>query len=170
MRKDKKPVGKAVCYLLFLLAVYSMETAHMPLAVLGFRVDVLPCIPAAIALMEGPVMGAAFGLVTGLCYDAGTVGVDGLFPLYFMLFGLLAGWVSARYLRRMFPSMLLLSACGMLVIGLFRYGFSVMLFEGASFPLAFQSLCGEILLNLLLSPVIYLPARTIARRFERVRA
>ncbi len=169
MQRDKPPVLKIACYILFLVLVYVLETANMPFSILGVRVDLLPCIPAAVALMEGPVLGAAIGLLTGMFYDVGFIGVDGLFPFYYMLFGLAAGTVSMRFLRRMFPSMLLLSASGMLIIGLFRYSFSVILFEGASFPLAFQSLCAEILLSMLFSPLVYLPIRQIARRFDRLR-
>ena len=123
MRRER-PVLKTICYLLFLVLVYVIETANMPLALFGFRIDLLPCIPAAIALMEGPFFGGMFGLLTGILYDVGFVGVDGLFPIYYMLFGIAAGAVSMRFLRRMFPSMLLLSTCGMLLIGMLRFGFS----------------------------------------------
>ena len=167
MRRER-PVLKTICYLLFLVLVYVIETANMPLALFGFRIDLLPCIPAAIALMEGPFFGGMFGLLTGILYDVGFVGVDGLFPIYYMLFGIAAGAVSMRFLRRMFPSMLLLSTCGMLLIGMLRFGFSVMLFSGAPFPLAFQSMCGEILVSVVLSPVIFLPVRASARRIYRM--
>lgn len=168
MLRERPPIFKIVLYVLFLVLVYVVETAHMPLRLLGFHIDLLPCIPAAVALMEGPALGGLLGLFTGVLYDVGFVGVDGLFPIYYMLFGIVAGVVSMRFLRRMFPSMLLLSTCGMLLVGLIRYGFSVLLFSGAPFPLAFQSMCGEILVAVALSPVIYLPVRTIARKFDRM--
>lgn len=166
--KREQPILKFVLYLLFLVLIYVIETAHLPLELFGFHIDLLPCIPAAVALMEGPAWGGLFGLLTGVMYDVGFLGVDGLFPIYYMLFGIVAGAVSMRFLRRMFPSMLLLNTCGMLLIGLIRYGFSVLLFSGAPFPFAFQSMCGEILVTVLLSPFVYLPVRTIARRFDRM--
>lgn len=168
MLRERPPILKIVLYLLFLILVYVVETAQIPLAVFGFRVDLLPCIPAAIALMEGPALGALFGLFTGILYDVGFIGVDGLFPIYYMLFGIAAGVVSMRFLRRMFPSMLLLSACGMLLIGMIRYGISVLLVSRAPFLLAFQAMCGEILVTAALSPLVYLPVRTIARKFDRM--
>lgn len=168
MQRKRPAILKVVLYILFLILVYVIETANMPLSIFGFRVDLLPCIPAAIALMEGPLFGGAFGLMTGILYDVGFIGIDGLFPLYYMLFGLAAGALSMRFLRRMFPSMLLLNTCGMLVLNLFRYGIVVLLMGGTSFPLAFQSMCGEILVTVALSPIVYLPVRTIARRFDRM--
>ena len=167
MRRDR-PVLKTILYLVFLVLIYVLETANIPLMLFGFHIDLLPCIPAAVALMEGPFFGGLFGLLTGVLYDVGFTGVDGLFPLYYMLFGIAAGAVSMRFLRRMFPSMLLLSTCGLLLIGMMRYGFSVLLFAHAPFPLAFQSMCGEILVSTLLSPLVYFPVRTIARRFDRM--
>ena len=47
MRRER-PVLKTICYLLFLVLVYVIETANMPLALFGFRIDLLPCIPAYI--------------------------------------------------------------------------------------------------------------------------
>ena len=73
-----------------------------------------------------------------------------------------------KFLRRMFPSMLLLSTCGMLVLGLVRYGLSLMLIYKVPFPLAFQAMCGEILLTIVLSPIVYFPVRNISRRFEKI--
>lgn len=168
MQRERPPVLKIVLYILFLILVYVLETANMPLSVFGFHIDLLPCIPAAVALMEGPLLGGLLGLLTGVLYDVGFVGVDGLFPIYYMLFGIAAGALSMRFLRRMFPSMLLLNTCGMLIISLFRYGFTVLLAGGTSFPLAFQSMCGEILVTVALSPIVYLPVRAIARRFDRM--
>lgn len=167
MLRERPPMLKIVLYTLFLILVYVVETAYIPLKLFGFHIDLLPCIPAAVALMEGPALGGLLGLFTGILYDVGFIGMDGLFPIYYMLFGIVAGVLSMRFLRRMFPSMLLLSTCGMLLIGMMRYGFSVLLLSGAPFPLAFQAMCGEILVTVALSPVVYLPMRTIARKFDR---
>lgn len=168
MQKEQPAVLKYVVYTIFLIIAYSIETANMPLEILGFRVDILPCIPAAVALMEGPVLGGFIGFMTGMLYDVGLIGVDGLFPIYYMLFGILAGALSMKFLRRMFPSMLLLSTCGMIVIGLLRYGLSLMIISKVPFPLAFQAMCGEILISIILSPIVYFPIRNISRRFEKI--
>lgn len=166
MQRERPQVVKVVFYLLFLALLYVLETSNLPLRIFGFRIDLLACVPAAVALMEGPFLGGALGLATGILYDVGYVGVDGLYPIYYMLFGVLAGLLSARFLRKMFPSMLLLTTCGMLILGLMRDGFALLLYTGASFPLAFQSMCGQILVAIALSPLVYLPVRAIYRRFD----
>lgn len=168
MQKEQPVIVKYIVYLLFLILLYAIETANIPLEIFGVRIDLLPCVPAAVALMEGPVLGGFIGFMTGMLYDIGFIGVEGLFPIYYMLFGIAAGALSMKFLRRMFPSMLLLNTCGMLILGLVRYGLSLMLISKVPFPLVFQAMCGEILLTIILSPIVYFPIRNIARRFERI--
>ena len=79
-------IVKYIVYLLFLIVLYSIETANIPMEIMGFRIDLLPCVPAAVALMEGPVLGGFIGFMTGMLYDIGFIGVEGLFPIYYMLF------------------------------------------------------------------------------------
>ena len=118
MQREHTTGVKILTYTLFLLVCYLLETATglCRLQLFGVRIDVLCCIPAAVALMEDPAVGAAVGLMTGLLYDVSGAGIEGLYPLYFMLFGALAGAVGGRYLRRIWPSHLLLTAGGMLVL------------------------------------------------------
>lgn len=166
LMRDRIPIVKIVCYLLLTVLVYVIETAAGLPRVRGFHIDLLPCLPAAAALFDGPVAGAAVGIVVGLLYDVGYAGAEGLLPVYYMLFGLAAGALSARFLGKMFPSMLLLTSCGMLVLGVLRCCLALTLAAGMSLLLAFQSMCGQILVTALLSPLIYLPVRAISRRFD----
>ena len=168
MQKEQPIIVKYIAYLLFLIVLYAIETANIPMEIMGFRIDLLPCVPAAVALMEGPVLGGFIGFMTGMLYDIGFIGVEGLFAIYYMLFGIFAGAISMKFLRRMFPSMLLLSTCGMMFLGLIRYGLSLMIISKVPFPLAFQEMCGEILLTIVLSPIVYFPVRNISRRFEKI--
>lgn len=169
MQRERIPVLKIVIYAALLVLLFVLETANgMPVRVFGFRVDVLPCVMAAAALVDGPVEGCILGLLTGVLYDAGFTGPEGLYPLYFMLFGTAAGFFSQRYLRRIFPSMLLITAVSMLLLDLMRYGFSLLLRNNAPFLLFFQAMCGETLIAAVLSPFVFLLVRGISRKFERM--
>lgn len=168
MQRDGKFVLKFICYGLLTVLVYLLETGT-PLhrvRLLDVSVDVLACLPAAAALFEGPALGTAIGFLTGLLYDLAGNGIEGLYPLYFMLFAALAGGVSGRWLRRIWPSHLLLTAGGMLALRLIQFG--LMMVVDSGFPaLAFlQSMYAQVLVALLFSPVIYLLCRFIARRFD----
>ena len=56
MQKEQPIIVKYIAYLLFLIVLYAIETANIPMEIMGFRIDLLPCVPAAVALMEGPVL------------------------------------------------------------------------------------------------------------------
>lgn len=170
MQRDRTTTYKIVSYIIFLIVLYLLETATPlgGLKLFGARLDLLFSVPAAVALMENPAVGAAIGLTTGILYNLAGTGVEGLLPLYFMLFATFAGAISGRYLRRIWPSHLLLTAGGMLILRGFQFVLSMV---GVSYPILpfLQSMYGEILAAIVLSPFIYLPVRTMARRFDRMK-
>ena len=171
MQRDRTTTYKIVIYAVFLVILYLLETAtglgglHM----FGARLDLLFSVPAAVALFETPAVGAAVGLMTGILYDLAGTGVEGLLPLYFMLFATFAAAISGRYLRRIWPSHLLLTAGGMLILRGIQFVAAAIL--GQAYPVLpfLRSMYGEILAAIVLSPLIYLPARTLARRFDRMK-
>lgn len=164
--KEQPVALKFIAYTVVLIIIYSIETANIQFKFFGFKIDILPCVPAAVALMEGPVLGGFIGFMTGMLYDVGFIGIDGLFPIYYMVFGILAGIISIKFLRKMFPSMLLLNTCGMMILALIRYGLSLMAISKVPFPLVFQAVCAEILITIFLSPIVYIIVRNISRKFE----
>ena len=166
MVKERPPVGQVTCYLLVLLLAYLVSTTAAPLRVLGYRVDLICCVPAAVALMDGPAMGMAFGIAAGIAYDMALTGVEGLYPLYFMLFGVAAGLFASRFLRRIFPSMLLLTVAAVVGLSLLRMLGFLLLRQRFDLLLYLQHLCGEALLTAALSPLVYLPIRSIYQRAQ----
>ena len=160
MQRDRTTTYKIVIYAVFLVILYLLETATGlgGLHLFGARLDLLFSVPAAVALFETPAVGAAVGLMTGILYDLAGTGVEGLLPLYFMLFATFAAAISGRYLRRIWPSHLLLTAGAAAILG---QAYPVLPF--------LRSMYGEILAAIVLSPLIYLPARTLARRFDRMK-
>lgn len=171
MQKDRTTIYKVIIYTIFLLFLYLLETAtglsHVRL--FGARLDLLFSIPAAVALMEDPAVGAAIGLFTGILYDLSGAGIEGLLPLYFMVFAALAGGISGRYLRRIWPSHLLLTAGGMLILRGLQFMLAAIV--GIGYPVMpfLKSMYGEILAAVVLSPIIYLPVYLLARRFDRMK-
>lgn len=171
MQRDRTTTYKVISYTIFLVVLYLLETATglSQVRLFGVRLDLLFSVPAAVALMEDPAVGAALGLFTGILYDVSGAGVEGLLPLYFMVFAALAGGVSGRYLRRIWPSHLLLTAGGMLILRGLQFMFMALI--GAGYPIIpfLKSMYGEILAAVVLSPIIYLPVYLLARRFDRMK-
>jgi len=164
MQKEHPPLGQLVCYGLILLAAYLVSTSSTPLRILDYRVDLLICVPAAVALMDGPYMGMAFGVATGIAYDMAMTGVEGLYPIYFMVFGVAAGLFARRFLRRIFPSMLLLTVACVVCLAAFRLLGMFILQLHFDLLLYLQRVCGEAMLTAVLSPLVYFPAYAVYQR------
>lgn len=166
LKEHRLPIWRILCYLLVLFIVFLIGSAPVPLNIHGYRIDLLGCVTAAIALMEGPYLGMTFGILTGLAYDIGRSGIEGFYPMYYMLFGIAAGIFANRFLRRIFPSMLLLTAAAAIGVDIFRL-FGMFLLQ-QRFDLLYyaQYSCGEALLTVLLSPLVYLPVRAIYHRLR----
>ncbi len=169
MQRDDKFVLKFISYGLLTVLIFLLETGT-PLrrwTLLGVSVDFLACVSPAVALFEGPALGAAVGFLSGLLLDLAGNGVEGLYPLYFMLFAALAGAAGGRWLRRIWPSHLILTAAGMLALKLLQFGLLRLTLEAFPSFLYLQTMYAQILAALVVSPVIYLLCRFIARRFDR---
>lgn len=166
MQSERISPVKILLYTGLLFLIFVLETA-LPIRLFGFRIDVLPCVALAAALLDGPVEGVFLGLLTGLFYDVSYTGAEGLLSIYYMLCSGLAGFLSQRYLRKMLPSMYLLTACVALPIGLCRYAYSWLEQKPTEALLFFQKLCGETLIMVAFSTIVYGIVRMISRRFAK---
>lgn len=166
MQKERPPLGQIVCYMLILLAAYLVSTSSAPLRILGYRVDLICCVPAAVALMDGPYMGMAFGVAAGVAYDMAATGIEGLYPMFFMVFGVAAGLFARRFLRRIFPSMLLLTMASVVCLSAFRLLGFVILQQRFDLLLYLQRVCGQAMLTAALSPLVYYPVRAVYLRAQ----
>ena len=166
MQKEHQPVAQLVFYGLVLLAAYLVSTTTAPLRLLGYRIDLIGCVASAVALMEGPYAGMGFGIAVGIAYDMGLTGIEGLYPIYYMLFGIGAGIFSNRFLRRIFPSMLLLTVASVLGLSLFRLLGFFILQQRIDLLLYAQRVCGQAMITAVLSPLVYLPIRFFYNRFH----
>lgn len=168
MQREHIPAGKIALYTVILVVLFVLESANgLPVRVLGQRIDILPFAVASVALLDGPVEGAAVGLLAGALYDLGFGGAEGLYALYYLLTGIAAGLLGQRFLRRVYPSALLLGTGMMLLLGLWRF-FLIWVFGRTSEPLLYlQSMSGQTLVAALFSPIAYLAVRTVSRRFVK---
>lgn len=166
MQREYVSIPKIVLYILFALLVYVLQsTIYGTWSLRGYHLDLLPALVAAAALLDGPAEGVIIGVTVGLFYDMGFIGVDGLYPLFFLLFGFIAGEMSRLTLSGSYVSMVLMTAFEMVVLGLVRYFAYLLPQTGASFLLVLRQIAGGTLLACLFCFVIYLPMQKISRRF-----
>lgn len=129
-------------------------------------IDLLPALVTAAALLGGPAEAAVVGLTVGICYDLSFTGVDGLYPLFFLLFGYAAGKLCQRLLTRNYISMLILTAFECVLLGLLRYLFSLM-HAGASFLIVLRQLAVGTVLTCLFCFIVYLPLRRLSGKSRK---
>ena len=166
MQREQLSIPKVVLYILFVLLIYVLQsTLFGTWSIRGYHLDLLPALVAAAALLDGPVEGVIIGITVGLFYDLGFIGVDGLYPLFFLIFGFIAGEMSRLTLSGSYVSMVLMTAFEMIVLGLLRY-FSYLLPQtGASFGLVLRQIIGGTLLACLFCFIVYWPMQKISWKF-----
>lgn len=166
MQREQVIVPKMLLYILFATLYYALQSSIFGMwSIRGFHIDLLPCFVAAAALLDGPMEGVIIGVFIGVLYDASFTGIDGVYPILFLVFGLLAGIISREALSRNYVSMMMLTATEMLLVGLFRY-FVFLRKAGASFSLVMQQIIGGIVLACIFGFIIYLVMKRITKIFE----
>lgn len=166
MQREHVSVPKIICYLLLMLIYYGLQTSLLRgFSIRGFHLDLLPCFVAVAALHDGPIEGLFMGMAVGIFYDLGLSGLDGLYPLLYMLFGFVSSYVGQRILSKNYVSTLILTAVEMLLIGLARYFAFLLPSSGASFLLVMQQLLGDIVICLVFCFLVYTPMRALGKRF-----
>lgn len=157
---------KIGAYILLAVAIYCLQTSKATaLLIFGYQIDVMPCIVAAVALFDGPIAGAVIGLLTGVFYDVSMQNIQGISPAFYFLYGMAAGFIGQKYLRRIFSAALLVSSLSIFVIGilriLFLYGIHSAFWSTGIFALGV-----EILLSALFSPIVYYTVRKIHKKLS----
>lgn len=166
MQREQLSIPKILLYIVIALLIYVLQTSLFGAwSIRGYHLDLLPALVAAAALLDGPTEGVIIGIVVGLFYDLGFVGIDGLYPLFFLLFGFIAGVMSRLTLSGSYVSMILMTAFEMILLGLLRY-FSYLLPQaGASFLLVMRQIIGGTLLACVFCFIVYWPMQKISRTF-----
>ena len=161
------PMYEAFCAEMGLQIGKEVQTGTFGgMRIFGSAVDLLPALVTAAALLGGPAEAAVVGLTVGICYDLSFTGVDGLYPLFFLLFGYAAGKLCQRLLTRNYISMLILTAFECVLLGLLRYLFSLM-HAGASFLIVLRQLAVGTVLTCLFCFIVYLPLRRLSGKSRK---
>ncbi len=167
MQREQISIPKMFMYLLLIIGVYAFQSSiYGTWSIGGYHLDLLPSFVASAAMLGGPVEGLIIGFLIGVFYDLGFVGVDGLYPIFFLLFGLIAGAISKLALSRSYISLVLMNVVEMVLIGLIRYFSYLLPMKGASLGLVLQQIVGGTLLASLFCFVSYVPMKKLSKRFD----
>lgn len=148
--------------LLFFLLQSSRGTA---LWLWGATVDVMPFFVAAVALLDGPYAGGAFGFAAGVLLTLNSAAVEGFSSLALGLFGIGFGLFGAYYLRTVIFSALAGGVLCMTLEAVLGYIFHDLLFYGMGLLEALRLYGLQLLLSLPAGALAWALVRAIHRRF-----
>ena len=123
----------------------------------------LPLTVVAVAVLEGSVAGAGFGMAVGLLWELAYPGGSGILVFGMPLAGMLTGSIAQSALSQSFVSCLLCSAGVLAMIDgarIVRYLFV----QAETLDVLLQVVASEIAVSLCFTPFIYLLFRMVFRR------
>lgn len=166
MQERKNFRCRMALYALLVLVCFLLQFSRgTRLTLWGASPDVLPFLFAAVALFEGPYVGAIFGFAGGILLSVNSTAPEALLSMYYSLGCLGAGFFASRYMRRVFPTLLMcgifLSLCKTLLSFFFFYA---LVYEAHS-PGLLLTAGKSLLLSLPFSLVVYLIVKHIHSRF-----
>ena len=166
IRSDKYLFLKYGSYALLLLGFFLLQSSRgTAVSLWGVSIDALPFFVAAVALLDGPYAGGAFGFAAGVLTTLNSAGVEGFSSLYLALFGVLFGLFGAYYLRTILFSALAGGILAMMLEAFFRYVFYELLFYGMPLGQALTAFGLKLLLSLPVGALAYVLVRVVHRRF-----
>lgn len=146
---------KWLVYALALLPVLILGLFVLPrIPILGTVPALLPVAAVTVAVLEGPVGGAGFGLFVGILADALIPGIPGTMTFALSFLGLCCGTAARFGVRQNLVGCLICSGSSLILINLVRV---VFLFLRDTAPLAplLLTAVGEIFWSLVFLPLIY---------------
>ena len=151
--------------LLVLVAVLPQVTIATDLDVLGGRPDLVVIVVVSLALLRGPLAGAAAGFAGGFLVDALGLGVIGATSLTLTTVGYLVGVFGERLRETAAVRPLLLIGLASIVAGLGELVVAVLVGSGpAVSPGLFLAVVPGSMLNVLLAIALYPLIRLALRR------
>lgn len=148
------------CIVLLLVAYVLQRTLGARLSIFSAHIDLLPIIVAATGVLMGSGTGFVCGFVAGLLYDVSGIGIEGLYPLYYLICGIVCGGIGEYFHNRQIVGTMLCSAGMVLALAAIRYLF-LFQFNDMGILVFVRGLVVQLLLAIVLSPVVVAVMRII---------
>lgn len=161
-RRDQ--IHKWFVYALALVPVWLLDEFILNrVSLLGVIPMLLPLAVVSVAVLEGSVAGAGFGMAVGLLWELAYPGGFGVLVFGMALAGMLTGSIAQYALSQSFVSCLLCSAGVLCMIDGARI-LRALFIQMETLDVLLQVAIGEIAVSLCFTPIIYLLFRWVFRR------
>lgn len=152
---------RGVVYALMLVLLFALQNLLCSyIAPLGVKAMFIPAAVVCVALFEGGVWGAMFGLAAGYFADMGFAENTVMFTILFPAIGYVVGILGKYSMRKAFITALVLSAAALLLAALGQM--FPFFFRGTKLWAVVKTGVLQVLWSLPFVPVIYYPCRFIA--------
>ncbi|MCL2747872.1 MAG: rod shape-determining protein MreD [Oscillospiraceae bacterium] len=166
MNRNYRIIFKWLSYVLFLTALAVIQTSLLPnLKLFGASPNLLPIAATMVAVLEGGVPGALFGLLAGLYCDAIIPKVDVLHTVYLFVSGLVIGQLVAALFKKNLVTAALCAIASLAVLDFFLMLLFFIVPRRAGISSLLQVALPEILFSAILSPLVYGPIRWANKRW-----
>lgn len=161
-RRNLPPALCVVLYLVLLVVVYVLQrTLGVRISIFGTHIDVLPVIVAAVGVWMGSGAGFVCGFAAGLLYDISGISIEGLYPLYYLICGIICGNVGEYFRNRKVLATMLCSGGMVLMLAMLRYLF-LFQFSDMGILVFARRMAVQLILAVVLSPVVLIVVRKIS--------
>ena len=150
-----------------LLSFFAASDAMLAIGIPALRIICPHFLLAGIGIVMGSGAGLACGLFAGLLYDVAGTGVEGLYPLYYMICGIACGQAGMHRFRNHALGGAMLCTAGMIAaLAAIRYLFSFQ-FDSISVWLLIARTVLQIILALIFSPIVLRVIRAVSGQNKR---
>lgn len=158
-----KIVKKWALYVgLALLTMLLQEFLFTRMQIYGIHPMLGGALTAVIAMFEGGIGGAVFGLIVGILQDTATIGYEGYYAIVYLLCGLFTGFVCEYMFRKSILTALLWALISSAAATLFYYMLFFLITGRAGIAALWQVALPEIIYSTMMTPLVYYPAMRIA--------
>ncbi len=162
IKKSYWAVRVLACAVGIVLCFVVESSLSIRISVLGAHFDLLPPLVASAAVCLGSPAGMICGIVAGLMYDCSGAEVEGLYPLYYMCWGILGGLIGERHRVRQLNTIVILSIAMTVLLSLIRYLFYFQFVMDTSLIFVIKAIVASALLTMIVCPLVYWIVRAIA--------
>ncbi|MCD8355157.1 MAG: rod shape-determining protein MreD [Clostridia bacterium] len=153
----------ALCIVLLVVAYVLQCSLGIRFSIFGVHIDLLPLIVAAVGVVMGSGAGFVCGFAAGLLYDVSASGIEGIYPLYYLICGILCGTAGERFRNRQIRGTMLCSASVILALAAIRYLF-LFQFSDMGILIFARNIAAQLLLAVVLSPIVLVVVRMVSGR------
>ncbi|MCX7614151.1 MAG: hypothetical protein N2Z65_00170 [Clostridiales bacterium] len=166
MRYTRENYIKWSSYSILMILLYLLQTSYsLGFSIFGTKPDLFPFFVASLALLEGPSCAAVLGFFSGLFLDMTIPGLDGFFPFYYIVFGIVSGLFSGKYFRKNILAALVLGAAASIGQNLLKYFFYYALFYQVPLITGLRIMAVELIVSVFFSPLVYLGVKLVNKHF-----